>query len=303
MKIALIGPGAMGLLFGGYLSQKHDVTLIGTHAETMKSIEENGIVIREIDGSEGIYRPHAAAASNGMSPADLVILFVKSGASRSALEQNRSLLGADTFLLTLQNGAGHEGLLRQFADDAHIIIGTTKQGSYRLSPTSICHSGKGSTAIGGICQNSTSFASVAHALEECGLPCQLTDQVQGMIWDKLMINASSSVLSGILQVPQGYVAENKDAWSIAQKLIRELCAVAAADGYPFEAEEQISRIKTHLENAPDGYTSIYADLKAGRITEAPVITGAVVDTARRLGVPAPTHETVLALVHAMEKRP
>ena len=302
MKIAVIGPGAMGLLFGGYLSQKHEVTLIGTNAETMASIAENGMIIRETDNSEKVYRPKATSDASSMAPVDLVILFVKAVSSEKAMDTNRHLIGKNTLLLTLQNGAGHEGLLSRYADKKQIMIGTTKEGSYRLTKTSICHSGKGSTAIGAISGSSSRFAPVAKALEECGFPCELTDSIQGMIWEKLMINASSSVLSGILQVPQGYIIQNQYAWNIAQKLITEICAVATADGYPFRPEDQIRRIWNHLEKAPDGYTSIYADLKAGRITEAPVISGAVVNAAHRLGVSAPTHEIILDLVHAMENK-
>lgn len=66
---------------------------------------------------------------------------------------------------------------------------------------------------------------------------------------------------------QGYVEQDSHAWTLAEKLIRELCAAATADGYPFDAEEQIARIRLHLQKAPDGFTSIYADLKAGRRTE------------------------------------
>ena len=62
MKIAVIGPGAMGLLFGSYLSQHHDVTLVGTNPAKMQSITENGVTIRETDGNERIYRPHATAS-------------------------------------------------------------------------------------------------------------------------------------------------------------------------------------------------------------------------------------------------
>lgn len=302
MKIALIGPGAMGLLFGGYLSRKNDVTLIGRNAEIMQQIADNGLTIRETDGTEEVFHPHAVSDSTGMKPVDLVLLFVKSGASKKALDTNRHLIGPDTLLLTLQNGAGHEALLKQYTDDSHIIIGTTQQGSYKLSDTAICHSGKGRTAFGAIYGDSSRFAEIADIFEICGFPAQVTDGVKGMIWNKLMINASSSVLSGVLQTAQGFAESDPYAWSITCKLIREICAVATADGYPFDAEEQISRIQKHLQAAPDGFTSIYADLKAGRITEAPVINGAVVDAAHRLGVPVPTHEFILTLVHAMEGR-
>lgn len=303
MKIAVIGPGAMGMLFGGYLSRGNDVTLIGRDPERMKQIEENGLVIEETDGTRNVYRPHAAASSAGMEPADLVVLFVKAGASRSALETNRALIGAHTLVLTLQNGMGHEKVLREFAPEENLLIGTTQQGSYRLPDGSVRHSGLGTTSFGAVSGESARFDFVARAFTECGFPCETTDAVRGMVWNKLMINASSSVLSGVLQTTQGYVAENKDAWNIAQALIRELCAVATADGWPFDASEQIGRIRRHLEAAPGGYTSVCADLKAGRRTEVDVITGAVVDAAHRHGVPAPTHETMLSLVHAMEQRP
>lgn len=302
MKIAIIGPGAMGLLFGSYLSKKHEVTLIGTNPDRMEEICKQGVLIRETDGTETVYHPQAAVNTAGLPPMDLVILFVKASKSQAALEANRHLIGKNTYLLTLQNGVGHETLLRQFADEDHIIIGTTQQGSYRLSPISACHSGKGSTAFGPVCGDCSRFAPIAQAFQECGFPTDLTNHVRGMIWSKLMINASSSVLSGLLQVPQGYVASNPAAWSVAQNLIRELCAVATAEGYPFDAEEQIARIQQHLEKAPDGFTSIYADLKAGRTTEVSVINGAVVEAAHHLHIPVPTHETILALVHAMEER-
>lgn len=58
-----------------------------------------------------------------------MILFVKSMQSEAALEANRALIGRDTYLMTLQNGSGHEEVLRRFADDAHIIIGTTQHNS------------------------------------------------------------------------------------------------------------------------------------------------------------------------------
>ena len=235
MKIAVIGPGAMGLLFGSYLSQHHDVTLVGTNPAKMQSITENGVTIRETDGSERIYRP-------------------------------------------------------------------TQQGSYKLGETAVCHSGLGKTFLGAVTGDSSRFAPLAEMFAGCGFPCEVCSQVQGMIWDKLMINASSSVLSGILQVAQGYVEQDSHAWTLAEKLIRELCAAATADGYPFDAEEQIARIRLHLQKAPDGFTSIYADLKAGRRTEVDVINGAVVEAGHRHNIPVPTHEFVVELVHAMEGR-
>lgn len=302
MNIAVLGPGAMGQLFGSYLSRENHVTLIGRNPAVMEEIRSNGILIRENDGTENTFHPDAQVGPADLAPVDLLILFVKAGAMEAALTTNRNLIGPDTLVLTLQNGSGHDELMRRFAPEENILIGTTQQGSYRLSDTAICHSGLGSTAFGGITGNASRFAPLAEMFTRCGFPAEVTDGIQGMIWNKLMINASSSILSGVLQTAQGYIAEDPDAWALAEKLIRELCAVATADGWPFDPEEQIDRVRNHLRKAPNGFTSVYADIKAGRVTEANVITGAVVRAGARLGVPTPTHETILALVHAMERR-
>ena len=300
MDISVIGAGAMGMLFGGYLSAKHNVTMIGRNAQKTYNIAKNGITIRETSGEEKTYYPASVSDTSGMNAAELVILFTKSGSSEEALENNKTIIGKNTVLMTLQNGAGHEELLKKYAPEENIIIGTTQQGSYKLDDRSVCHSGIGSTALGVICGRCERFSHIADAFEQCSLPCEVTDNVRQMIWNKLMINASSSVLSGIVQTAQGYVAENEALWSIAKKLIAEICAVACADGYKFDAEEQTERIYKHLKNAPGGYTSIYADIKAGRKTEVRRINGFVADTAKRLGVPAPVNETVTELVIAME---
>ncbi|MCR5100205.1 MAG: hypothetical protein K6B41_02475 [Butyrivibrio sp.] len=117
-----------------------------------------------------------------------------------------------------------------------------------------------------------------------------------------MINASSSVLSGVLGCAQGYVAENEYAWGICKDLITEICEAAKADGCEFNVDEQINRIKKHLEAAPGGYTSIYSDLQNNRKTEVDYISGAVVRAAKKQGRNAPTHEMMVKLVHAMENR-
>lgn len=74
---------------------------------------------------------------------DLVILFVKALYSRSALSANRELIGPDTFLMTLQNGSGHEDILSEFVPANHIIIGTTEDNGAVLAPGYVRRGGTG----------------------------------------------------------------------------------------------------------------------------------------------------------------
>ena len=301
MKIYVIGAGAMGLLFGACLSKRHEVTLIGHTAEKMQKIADEGVTVIENDGTTAVYHPSARVGSDGMSPAELAVLFVKSGSSEAALEENKSIIGSNTLLMTLQNGMGHEELLCRYAEPERVLIGTTQQGSYLKNCHTLCHSGGGTTAFGAVKGGSEKYKYVADAFSACGLPCEVMDDIQRMIWNKLMINASSSVLSGVLQVNQGYVAENEEAWQTCKSLISEICDTAAAEGYFFDKESEYERIYNHLKNAPNGYTSIYSDLKSGRKTEVDRISGSVVKTAALHGINTPTQQRMVDTVHRMER--
>lgn len=301
MKIAVIGPGAMGLLYGAKLSQCAEVVLVGNNAKHIKEINDNGITLIR-DAKEAVYHVPTVLSGQTDESADMVILFTKAYLIEAALEQNRALLGPHTVLLTLQNGAGHEEVLSKFADRKNILIGTTAQGSYRENAHTIVNSGLGDTAIGAISDEFTGVEEIREVFEKSGFPCNISDNIKQTVWNKLMINASSSVLSGVLGVNQGYVVENNHAWEICKDLIREICETATGEGCSFDVGEQTERIASHLRNAPGGYTSIYADLKNGRKTEVDYISGAVVRAAKRQGKAVPTQALMVHMVHAMEDR-
>ena len=134
MRIAVIGCGAMGALYGGYLSRNNDVTLVERNPDRIAKIRADGLRIAEPDGSAAVYRPGITGDTSGMAPADLVILFVKSMQSEAALEANRALIGRDTYLMTLQNGSGHEEVLRRFADDARYDAAQQRRHRERRNP-------------------------------------------------------------------------------------------------------------------------------------------------------------------------
>ena len=303
MKIAVLGCGAMGGLFGGYLSRCHEVVLVDVNRALVDKIKAEGLVIEEPDGSRAVYRPEITDNAHGMRPADLVIVFVKSMYSRAALQANQTLIDGHTYVMTLQNGSGHEETLREFVDDAHIIIGTTQHNSAVIEMGYIRHGGSGITHMGGLAGDAVRLQPFADAFTQCGLLADCCEGVQRLIWQKMFTNVSASVLTGILQVPLGYIASNPDAWGICETLIREAVAVANGDGMGFDAEEKIREVRAVCEKSPEGITSICADLRDGRPSEVDTISGSVVRASERNGVSAPGHRMIVKMVHAMEKRP
>lgn len=302
MKIAVLGSGAMGSLFGGYLSKHNEVWLIDIDQEKIDAINAKGVTIREAD-KEIVMFPNAISDSSGLSTMDLIIVFVKAMFSRDALRANKHLIGEKTYVMTLQNGIGHEDTLMEIVPKEQIIIGCTKHNSSIVSTGVIHHGGGGLTNIGLLSGNPEKLQPIAENFTKCGFNTVVSTNIKEQLWDKLLLNTSASVLTGILQVKLGYMAENPYAWLLTEKMIHEAVAVANADGCDFDADVAAKSIKSSLRQSSEGYTSIYADLRDGRKSEVDTISGAVVRTAKRLGVPVPIHEFVVNLVHALEQKP
>lgn len=302
MRIAVLGSGAMGSLFGGYLAKENDVTLVDLSNTTVDAVNTNGVRIREKDGSITTCRPQAVTDSSALDQQDLVIVFVKSMYTVSALETNRNLIGENTYLMTLQNGAGHESKLLKFADRRHVIIGSTQHNSSVIEPGFVNHGGSGMTSIGLLDGNSDALKPFADTFTACGLECRTENNVQKQIWKKMFTNTAASSLTALFQVPLGFIHTDKNANWIMRQLCHEAVTVANALGLDFDEEEVVNDVETVLINAPNGYTSIYADIRDGRRTEVDTISGSVVEAAHDLGLAVPYHEMVVRSIHALENK-
>lgn len=302
MRIAVIGAGAMGSIYGGHLSLHNDVYLIDTNQEIVDHINNNGLILQE-NGSDVTYQPTAVSSSQGLEPADLIILFVKSLFSRAALRSSQNLIGPNTYLMTLQNGSGHEDILAEFVPKNRIIIGTTEDNGAVLAPGHIRRGGTGKTNIGMLTEDEENFLpKLKDVLDSCGFQGYIHTNIQQLIWNKLFTNVSLSAVTGVLQVPIGFIAANAHAWNLTCQLIHE--AVAVAHGLGLEADEAkiVEDVKQVSVNSPNGITSICADIQNGRKTEVDTISGSVVRASKKCGIPAPTHEMIVELIHAMEER-
>ena len=302
MKITILGAGAMGMLFGGYLSVRNDVWLLDVKQQRIDKINRDGVRIRERE-TDRVFYPKGVTSCQGLEPMDLVLVFVKAMFTQEALEKNRALLGPQTYLMTLQNGVGHEETLLRYTDKAHVILGMTQHNSSVLDNGYVDHGGAGRTVIGLPEGDSDVLKPIAEMLSVSGFPCEVSNKVKKDIWEKLFLNTAASSLTGILQMPLGYIAENPSARWLMERLAEEAVRTANAEiGAQFRTEDVVRSIRTVLTNAKEGYTSVYADIKNGHRTEVDTISGSVVRAARRQQIAVPYHEAVVAILHALEDR-
>ena len=302
MKIAVLGAGAMGGLYSAYLSRHNEVTVIDVNAQVVEKINADGLEVQEPDGTSQVYHPHAVLSTEGMAPVDLIVVFVKAMFSESALNNNRSIIGPETYLMTLQNGSGHEDMLGKFVPQEHIIIGTTQHNASVAGFGVTKHGGSGMTHMGCVTGDVKRLQKFADAFTVCGLDADVSDGVQKMIWNKMFTNVSASALTGALQVPLGFISADEHAWKLCCQLIREAVDVAAALGMDFDYDEKVAEVKAVCDKSPNGLTSIYADLRDGRRSEVDTISGSIVRAGVKAGVPTPSHRFLVGLIHAMENR-
>ncbi|EJO53338.1 2-dehydropantoate 2-reductase [Burkholderia multivorans] len=306
MRIAILGAGAMGSLFGGLLAESgEDVTLIDVNDAHLDAIRRDGLRIDDDRGERRIttlqaLRPEAANASAG-TPFDLLIVFTKSLHTRVALDGVRALLTSHTHVLTLQNGLGNVETLNAFVPLERILVGVTTWPADLAGPAHVLSHGAGTirmmTADGAA---SPFAAAVADALSRAGLACTLDADVWAAIWEKVAFNAALNTLCAVTRCTVDQLGEHHDGPRLAQAIVAETAAVARAKGIAVDAA-RIARNVEHAIREHRGHRpSMLQDVLAGRRTEIDAISGKVVAAAREVGLAVPHTETMLSLVRVID---
>lgn len=301
MKIVIIGAGAMGCLYGAYLSKKNEVIMLDVFEPQVEALNKNGITVLEEDGCENHYGNIVAMKSGTCDViADLVIVFVKSTFTESALEANKKMFGEHTIVMTLQNGAGNDRKIAKYVATKNIVIGTSKHNSVNMGQGKVRHSGTGFTTIGSNLGRIEALDKIETVLTESGFNTEVSDDIQRIIWSKLFVNLSINTFTAITRSPIGSMIENKYAWDFAEKMICEAVDVAEADGTHFSYMEVLNMVHHVCEDAGKGYSSMYQDVQHCIPTEIDAINGAIVEQAKHYNVPAPYNTLIVDLIHAIE---
>jgi 2-dehydropantoate 2-reductase len=302
LKVGVVGAGAMGSLFGGYLcAGGHDVWLVDPWEEHVQAIRQRGLVIVEASGEARTVRPRAAGEPTAVGPCDLVLVFVKSYHTEAAAASLAPLLGADTVVLTLQNGLGNVDVLARHVPRHHLMAGTTAHGANVLGPGRIHHAGTGATIIGELDGTSSArLRRLVDAFTAAGLPCSESPNVLGVLWGKLLVNIAINPLTAILRVRNGRLLEMPEALEIMRLAVDEGAAVARRVGVAIPLADPWAHVQDVARLTAANRSSMLQDIEARRRTEIEVICGAVVREAERVGIPTPINRTLLGLVKCLE---
>ena len=299
MKIALIGCGAMGSLYGGYLSRVHEVTVCDVSKALIDAINANGIIMDEPNGETVVFKPACATTdSSTVGEQDLVITFVNYKFLESALTQAKGMIGPKTIVMSLQNGMGNYDEIAKVVPEEQICCGTTAHGCTALEPGHVRHTGVGITAMGTIKGNPADAERVAEAMREAGFEVVVKENVLEVIWHKLFANIAINAITAILEQPNIVVADNEYAHEVAVNLVKEAIAVANATGCSFDAEAELKSAFDVAVATGTNRSSMLQCVDTKRPTEIAIINGAVSRIGREIGMATPYNDVIVKLMEA-----
>ncbi|HKP79365.1 MAG TPA: 2-dehydropantoate 2-reductase [Phenylobacterium sp.] len=304
MKIAILGAGAMGSLFGGLLAESgQDVTLLDINDAHILAIREQGLRLQTEAGDRRIRALTACRPDQATAQPDLLVVFTKTLHTASALEGVAGLIGPQTLVLTLQNGLGNVETVSRFAPIERILIGMTTWPADVAGPGHVRSHGAGGVRIMAADQRQRpDVAKVAETLSMAGLNCTLDRTVWTAIWEKVAFNAALNSLCAVTGCTVDQLGAVPEGMALAGAVIDEVLAVARAEGIEADADhcrETVAHaIAHHIGHRP----SMLQDVLAARPTEIGAINGAVVEKGLRHGVAVPRTETLLGLVRLIEAR-
>ncbi len=303
MRIAIVGSGAMGSLFGGKLSLAgHDVVLYDVYREHIDAIVSAGLAIEEAaTGQVTVARPRASVDPSAVADAEALIIFVKSTATEAAAEQFCRISSRAAIVLTLQNGLGNEEIIRAHFGAERTAAGVTSQGATFLGPGRIRHAGTGPTHMSMSDGNNARLDALAKALSSAGFETHVEKDVSGLIWSKLVINVGINALTALTAQTNGRLLESEETRSLMEDLVKEAVVVARARNIHLSDDDPIGRVREVAAMTGANRSSMLQDFDRKRPSEIDFMNGAIVREAARLGIPAPVNATVTRLVKAVEK--
>ena len=296
LTVAVMGAGAVGCYFGGMLARAgHRVTLIArpTHVE---AIARDGLRL-EAKAFDAHVRLAASSDASAVQGADLVLFCVKSTDTESAGAQMLPYLAPHALVLTLQNGVDNAERLRTVLPAHTVAAAVVYVATEMAGPGHVKHHGRGDLVI----EPSAASAGVAQALIAAGVPTEISDNVRGALWLKLILNCAYNAVSAITQLPYGKTAVGEGVQDVMRDVVAECLAVAHADGVRVAGDVDAA-VRMIFDTMPGQFSSTAQDLARGKTSEIDYLNGFVARRGVALGLATPANRVLWALVKLLESK-
>jgi 2-dehydropantoate 2-reductase len=304
LKIAIVGTGAMGSVYAGlFASAGHEVWAIDRWREHVDAMRSRGLRVEGASGERTV-RLHATTDPRDAGPCDLVVLATKAMHVAAAAQALSPLLKSETPVLSIQNGLGGPDTAASVLGKERVMVGVVGGfGASMRGPGHAHHNGMELVRLGEFGGPVTErLKKVENLWRGAGFRVKVFDDIDQLVWEKLICNCSLSGPCGVSGMTVGEVMADTDLSKVSAACATEAFSVARRKGIRLDFDDPIAYTREFASRIPLSRPSVLLDLLAGRKSEIDVINGSIPRVGREVGVAAPVNEAITALVHAKERQ-
>jgi 2-dehydropantoate 2-reductase len=306
MKNLIMGAGAIGSVFGGFLSRTQEVSLVGRGAHIQEA-KKKGLTITGIWGEHRFknLKAYTAEEIHGIEKQDLIMITTKSYDTAAAVNQALPLLKRDTLVMSMQNGIGNEEVIASVVGRERAMGGMAIFGAVLLAPGHVKVTVYASECLVGMLKGRYEKAEgIAGIFTKAGIPTLPTRDIIREKWMKAFYNIALNPLSAILRVPYGFLGQHEETRALMKHMLKEAFRVAGAEGVELNStsEEYFQHLlEKQLPPTAEHRSSMLQDIEKGKKTEIDYLNGAVTKLGRKHGIPTPYNDAMAAIIKSLER--
>jgi 2-dehydropantoate 2-reductase len=293
VDVLVVGTGALANLFAARLATVGtSVGMLGTWPDGLAALQRNGVCLVDAQGREQSFPVRASSEPGDFAGARLALVLVKAWQTQRAAHQIRACLAPDGIALSLQNGLGNKETLSGVLGKSRVGAGVTTTGATLLGPGRVRPGGEGQITLG----VHPHMMPLANLMERAHFRINYTEDLQALLWGKLLVNAAINPLTALLRIPNGELLSRPAANALMAKTALEVADVALAQGIRLPFDAPVSAATDVARKTAANHSSMLQDVSRGAPTEIDAICGAVVRAGRQTHMPTPTNYALLRLV-------
>jgi 2-dehydropantoate 2-reductase len=302
LRIAVLGAGSIGLLFGTLLHESgNEVTLYNRNRSIVRAVRRNGARVREgrrlIRTSVPIETPPKRLRGH-----DCVIVTVKAYDTSDVARKYHGKVESGTAVLSLQNGLGNYETLSHHLGKGKMVVGSTTEAALMERPGIVVHTGHGKTWLGEYDGTDSSRChQIGQLLRKSGLPASTTRDIRSVLWTKAIVNSAINPLSALTHLNNGQLGQSEPLRSIMKETIYEGTAVARAERVGLDSGQLMRFTRRVLHATSQNKSSMLQDIESRKRTEIEQLNGMIIRYGKEHGIQTPLNRVLLDLVKTLER--
>jgi 2-dehydropantoate 2-reductase len=310
LRIAIIGVGSIGGVILGALADTDADIVCVSKGRSASNLSDMGLVLHTPEGSiEVVPSERYLVVDSESGPlseqirgtCDIAIICGKTIDNPTLTEIASKVLTPEGCALTIQNGLGNAEALTHRIGRNRVFVGSITHAAWRNNEGVVHWVGRGGIDFGTLDGSVNIQAeNLLDMLNDADLNAVISDDIQQIIWKKLLINVAINPVCAIAGVRNGALLEINSLWQQSMQAMREAAIVARASGVDLGDIELETYLRDVVIISPDNRCSMLQDIMAGRPTEIDALCGAVVLRGESEGIPTPCNAILHGLVKGIE---